>query len=507
MNTDSIHTRRLFWGCFIALVTCAFGFIVRTQVIGEWQTQFNLDETQKGDILGVGFWPFAFSIFLFSFIIDKVGYGRVAAFGFLCHVVSTILLVTATSARQLYWGTFIFALSNGTVESYINAAVATMYPRDKTKWLNILHAGWPGGMVIAGMLGIAMGNLSWQWKVGLTFVPTAIYGLILLRQRFPVSERVAAGVTYREMLADFGGLGAFVASYFIGVQVCEGILHMASGQFLWPLLPALIIAAAFGMAVRSLGQPIYFVLLLIMLPLATTELGVDSWIGELMAPEMRLIGLHAGWVLVYTSLIMTVLRCFAGPLVHKLSPLGLLACCSVLAALGLFTLSKAAGLTILLAATLYGVGKSFFWPTMLGLVAERFPRGGAVTLNCIGGVGMLGLSVGMVFLGNVQDKHTALTLTANQPQLASTYLGEEKPSVFGKYRALDQAKLAAAPEGDKAAVDAARASAKKNALSTATIFPVIMLAAYLGLILHFRARGGYRSEHLATAANPAPGSP
>jgi MFS family permease len=498
MNTDSIHARRIFWGCFIALVTCAFGFIVRTQVIGEWQTQFNLDETQKGDILGVGFWPFAFSIFFFSFIIDKVGYGRVAAFGFLCHVVSTVMLVTATSAQQLYWGTFIFAISNGTVESYINAAVAAMYPRDKTKWLNILHAGWPGGMVLAGMLGIAMSGLSWQWKIGLTFIPTAIYGVILLGQRFPVSERVAAGVTYREMLADFGALGAFVASYLIGVQVCESILHMASGQFLWPLGPALVIAAAFGMAVRSLGQPVYFALLLIMLPLATTELGVDSWIGELMGPEMHLIGLNAGWVLVYTSLIMTVLRCFAGPFVHKLSPLGLLACSAALAALGLFSLSMATGLTILLAATLYGIGKSFLWPTMLGLVAERFPRGGAVTLNCIGGVGMLGLSVGMVFLGNIQDKHTAAVLKASQPQIASQYLGEERTSVFGEYRALDQTKLAAASQADLTTVDSVRAAAKKNALSTAAIFPVIMLVAYLALILHFRARGGYRREQLNT---------
>jgi MFS family permease len=273
---------------------------------------------------------------------------------------------------------------------------------------------------------------------------------------------------------------------------------MASGQFLWPLGPALVIAAAFGMAVRSLGQPVYFALLLIMLPLATTELGVDSWIGELMGPEMHLIGLNAGWVLVYTSLIMTVLRCFAGPFVHKLSPLGLLACSAALAALGLFSLSMATGLTILLAATLYGIGKSFLWPTMLGLVAERFPRGGAVTLNCIGGVGMLGLSVGMVFLGNIQDKHTAAVLKASQPQIASQYLGEERTSVFGEYRALDQTKLAAASQADLTTVDSVRAAAKKNALSTAAIFPVIMLVAYLALILHFRARGGYRREQLNT---------
>lgn len=500
VNPESNRNSRLFWGCFIALVTCAFGFIVRTQVVGEWQTQFNLSETQKGDILGVGFWPFAFSIFLFSFIIDKVGYGRVAAFGFACHVVSTILLLTAKNATQLYWGTFIFALSNGTVESYINAAVAAMYPREKTKWLNTLHAGWPGGMALAGILAIAMGNIAWQWKIGLTVLPTIIYGALLWRQKFPVSERVAAGVSYRDMLADFGALGAFVATYLIALQVCSGILGMTEHQFLWPLLPAVIVAAAFGFGVRSLGQPVYFFLLLIMLPLATTELGVDSWITQLMGPEMRIVGLNAGWVLVYTSVIMTVLRLSAGPLLHRLSPLGLLACCTGLAILGLISLSHAAGIAILLAATLYGVGKSFFWPTMLGVVAERFPRGGALTLNCIGGVGMLGLSVGMVFLGNIQDKRVATDLARhdakNQTTLAASYLGAEKGSVFGVYRALDQDKLKAAPETDQKAIETVQAGAKKNALTTAAVFPAIMLACYLALLLHFKLRGGYKSEQL-----------
>ena len=143
-----------------------------------------------------------------------------------------------------------------------------------------------------------------------------VYGLLLVGQKFPISERVAAGVSYREMLAGFGALGMFVATYLIGVQVCEDILHLTAGQFLWPLLPATILAGAFGLGVRSLGQPVYFFLLLIMLPLATTELGVDSWITELMGPEMGALGLNAGWVLVYTATIMTVLRFFAGPLVH-----------------------------------------------------------------------------------------------------------------------------------------------------------------------------------------------
>jgi hypothetical protein len=437
---------------------------------------------------------------VFSFIIDKVGYGRVAAFGFVCHVASISLLLTAKSSTQLYWGTFLSALANGTVESYANAAVATMYPREKTKWINTLHASWPGGMVLAGILAISMGNIAWQWKIGLIALPTIIYGIVLLGQKFPVSERVAAGVSYRDMLADFGALGAFVATYLIALQVFGGILGMTEHQFLWPLVPAILVAIAFGWGVRSLGQPVYFFLLLVMLPLATTELGVDSWITELMGPEMRIVGLNAGWVLVYTSAIMTILRFSAGSFLHRLSPLGLLACCTSLAIIGLVSLSHAAGIAILLAATLYGAGKSFFWPTMLGLVAERFPRGGTLTLNCIGGVGMLGLSIGMVFLGNIQDKHVATDLVRhdalNHTVLAQNYLGAEKSSVLGVYRALDQDKLKAAPATDQQAIEMVQASAKKSALSTAAVFPVIMLLSYLALLLYFKKRGGYKSEQL-----------
>ncbi|MSU49198.1 MAG: MFS transporter [Opitutus sp.] len=141
-------------------------------------------------MLGVGFWPFAFSIFIFSFVIDRVGHGRAALIGLACHVVSVAMLLMADSARMLYWDTFIFALSNGTVEACINPTVASMYPRENDKWLNILRAGWPGGMVLAGVLAIGMGNIAWQ--------------------------------------------------------VCEGILGIESGKFVWPLLPAFVVAVGFG---------------------------------------------------------------------------------------------------------------------------------------------------------------------------------------------------------------------------------------------------------------------
>ncbi len=156
--------------------------------------------------------------------------------------------------------------------------------------------------------------------------------------------------------------------------------------FGWPTaLNLAVIAAAtlaFGYYARSLGKPVFIVMLILMIPLATTELGTDSWITSLVEPVMSGFGMAAGWVLVYTALIMTVLRLCAGPIVRHISPLGLLAACSVVAASGLLLLSGAqAAVMLLLAATVFGIGKAFFWPTMLGVVAEQSPRGGALTLN------------------------------------------------------------------------------------------------------------------------------
>jgi hypothetical protein len=266
-----------------------------------------------------------------------------------------------------------------------------------------------------------------------------------------------------------------------------------------------LVAATFAWYVGSAGRITYFVLLVIMIPLATTELGIDSWITDLMAPEMEHIGLHAGWVLVYTAALMTVLRCFAGPVTRLVAPLPLLAIGAGLAILGLFSLSKAAGIGVLLAATVYGFGKAYFWSTMLGVVGEQFPKGGALTMNCIGGVGMLGLSVGMVFLGNIQDRRIERELLAHDSisgtRLHANYLTAEKRSIFGAYLALDQKRLAQAPATDRALIEEMKVSSKKNALSTATVFPAIMLIAYLGLILYFWRQGGYRPAELVVESH------
>lgn len=487
---DSEPDMKLFWGCFIALIATAFGFIVRAQVIGEWGAEFNLSKSQQGEIFGVGLWPFAISIVIFSLIIDKIGYKIAMIFGFVCHVVSFIMTYTATGYDSLYWATFIVALGNGTVEAYINPVAATMFKKDKTKWLNILHAGWPGGLVLGGLLAWGMGDASWQTKVGLILIPTIVYIIMLLPCKFPENERVAAGVSYKDMLKEIGAIGALIISALIVWELGRaGVVSKEGWSDTTKYAIVGIITVGSFVYLQSLGRPLFVFLLLVMIPLATTELGTDSWITPLMESVME----NGALVLIYTSAIMAILRFYAGPIVHRLSPLGLLATSSAIACVGLIALSEANGAAMIFAAaTLYAVGKTFFWPTMLGVVSEQFPKGGALSLNAMGGVGMLGVGVvGAQFMGLFQDQTVEKNLLQEQPAIHAKVV-DEKEGVFGTYKAVSPEKAAVLNEDESTALSEIEKAAPQATLRTTAIFPVIMLVCYLVIIFYFRGKGGYK---------------
>jgi len=503
MNTPAQQSQdapdmKLFWACLVALSTTSFGFILRALTLPQWGSEFNLTNTQIGEIAGVGLWPFAISIVLFSLVIDKVGYRNAIIFAFFCHVTSAALTLFATGYWSLYVATFIVAIGNGTVEAVINPVVATLFSKDKTKWLNILHSGWPGGLVLAGLMALALGpQASWKIKMILILIPTILYGVMMWSRKFPVNERVRAGVSYLEMLKEVG-VG--------GIGVVTALVVFQFGSILeWPALVSLMVTLGivfvFGFYVRSFGQPIFVLLIVLMIPLATTELGTDSWISDLMLPEMTALGVQAGWILVYTSTIMAILRLFAGSIVHKISPLGLLSVSSAIACAGLLLLSVSSGVVIILAATLFALGKTFFWPTMLGIVSEQFPKGGALTLNITGGVGMIAAGViGAVILGYVQDKRIDAKLTSydrtHQGSLHEHYATDQKESLFGKYQAINSAKLSTGSKEDQFVIHSIQDGAKKDALKTVAIFPILMLVTYLFLIFYFKSKGGYRAVRL-----------
>ena len=520
--------KRLFWGCFIALITTAFAFISRMFLLGEWGAEFNLDEAQIGELAGIGIWPFAVSIIAFSLFIDRIGYKAAMVMSFVGYAVWSVMGVSAffisdggegnpdLGFQLLYWGSLILGLSNGTVEAYINPVVATMFSRDKTKWLNILHAGWPGGLVIAGLITIGMdvfitGGVPWWIKIGMIVVPAVIFFVMLIPLTFPVQERVASGVSYREMLAEFGVLTAIIVSFLLTLQLIQFFPEVSPYIF---VSIGVAIVAFFGIYTRSLGNPLLFVLALIMMPLATTEIGTDSWIEEIMK-GVAADKFHSGWVLVYTSAIMMVLRFFAGPIVHKLSPLGLLIVSAALAIAGLYTLSFTTGMMIFVAATLYGFGKTFFWPTMLGIAGEQTPKGGALTLNALGGIGMLAVgTLGTAYIGTLQaDK--AIEAVSNNPEIASMAPGlvvdgnlavTEERDIYAiiKYDTISDEKLnsilESMPEDERddiaARIEAIREASTQGALANMCIFPAIMLAAFIGLWFYFQSRGGYQAQHI-----------
>jgi MFS family permease len=508
MRTEAtVHRNRLFVACIISLVATSFGFVVRGFLVGVWAQEFNLTQSQVGAIQGAGLFPFALSIVFFSLIVDRIGYGRCMAFAFLGHTVSAFITMTAGSFEQLYVGTLIFALANGTVEAVINPVTATLFPTSKTHHLNILHAGWPGGLVLGGLLFILLGDLNWKWQIGLYLIPTMIYGFMLLGQRWPVQERVASGVSYREMLQEFGWGSCFIVAFFVvfALDTVFASLGLYSGTISWGVAMALaaIPTIAFALAYKSFGRPMFVFLLLVMILLATTELGVDSWITNLMTPVLAQFSQYGGlMLLIYTSFIMFVLRFFAGPIVHRISPLGLLATCAALASIGLFWIANAgaaAGM-IFAAGTLYGIGKTFFWPTTLGVVTEQFPRGGAMTINAIAGVGMISVGVlGGPILGAIQDRALDERLRTADPAVHAAVAGETSTAYLMTYQPIDRARVAALPEPGRRLVEDITTQNSQQTLATFAILPAIMFFCYVGLILYFKAKGGYKPVVLTAA--------
>lgn len=556
-DTGTINRTRLFNGCVMSLVATAFGFAVRAAILENWRTEFNLTGEQIGYILGAGLFPFAISIILFSLIIDRIGNGISMAIAFALHVSSALITLAAplaladpgaspeaiaagqrTGFMLLYIGTFIFALGNGTVEAVVNPVTATLFPHEKTRYFNILHAGWPGGLVLGGLLAIAVSSMDpgavpgrlWQWQVALVLLPTIAYGVMMYGQRFPVQERVAANVPYIDMLREFGAGSCYVVSFFLvaGLVQILMILGLPPFSLTAQLLIALVPTILFALYIKSFGRPMFVLLLLVMVLLATTELGTDSWISDIMRSVLRSPTLGTLF-LVWTSLIMFVLRFFAGPIVHRIGPLGLLAGSALIAVIGLLWLSQAGASPWVLfaAATFYGLGKTFFWPTTLGVVSEQYPRGGALMLNAIAGVGMISVgTIGNPAIGAVQDHAMTVELRAADPELANRMV-IARPGLFGESFALDPAQRArlneelaiatTPPQASGATPDPTRVNeltrqttllasldsqTKQQTLGRIAILPVIMLVCYLGLMAYFRAAGGYRAEHLHHATSP-----
>ncbi len=526
------NARRLLWAGFVAILAAGMGFGIRGGIFDNWGAEFGFTATQLGAIGGAGFSGFCFGIIIGGLVCDRIGYGKLVIVAFVLHVLSAVVTVSATgdaAYTTLYLGMFLFALANGTLEAVANPLVATLFPEKRTHYLNILHASWPAGLVLGGVIGWVLDDrMQVDWRVALILylIPTLVYGAMFFRQHMPRSEAALSGLKLGEMLKDVGILGALVICYLIAL-FCQSALGLNTAVA-YGIAGAALLAVAW-MTNFALGSWLLFVLFVTHLLIGAVELGTDGWIqnitGNLLTSEQGKI------LFVITSATMFALR-FCADFIERrlgLSPVALLLVCSVLACVGLNLTSAITGLGgALFALMVYAVGKTFFWPTMLAIASDRFPRTGAVAISIMGGIGMMSAGlVGTPGLGYAKDRFSGEALQTADPAVYEEYRAPERSRFlfFDEAYGLDGRKLgeiqtklgderrrlAAAGEADPQAaltvlgpeeqlVQAASVAGDRKTLKADAYVPALLAVIFLALLLYFRAIGGYRRVTIGAPA-------
>lgn len=502
--------RLLFWASFLSLTAAGVGFAFRAAMGNDYGAELQLDNQQVGQILGASLWPIAITMILFSLVVDRTGYKMPMMLAFALQAVSGIGSYMSNSYTTLYLSALCAGLGHGIVEAVINPICAAVYPKEKTKWLTILHASWPAGLVLGTLLILGGGeDMGWRTHALWILVPAVPYVLMFLPCRFPVDERVQAGVPFREMLQQVGFLTAFLACGLMVYELGNQVFALTPAEkpdswFMISVIAGAALGGAFGFAVKSFGRPLFFLMCLLMIPVATAELGTDGWIRGLMAPVLDEYELNPSMALIFSAGIMLILRVFAGSILKFFSPPALMCVSGVLSAVGLFWLSTTAGVAVFIAFTLYALGQTYYWPCMLGFTSERYPQGGALTLNTVSAIGLLSVGIiGAPVLGVAFDSSIHATVKKEVPALeqAATVEGgflwmkndkidPKQAEVF--IEALPDAEKAAAKKVYDAKTGSAQVQAGRDALAFAVRFPLTLCIVFGVIALWFRSKGGYK---------------
>jgi MFS family permease len=393
----TIQRNKLFVASCLALLVTSLSFGIRAGILNTLGDQFHLNKSELGTIAATAFWGFPLAVIIGGMVVDIIGMKRLLEMAFIFHLAGIVMTIFATGYWTLFLSTLLIGIANGTVEAACNPLVASLYPDNKTTKLNHFHLWFPGGIVIGTLIVYLYGqwNLSgigsfqpWQIQMALMLIPTLIYGYLFFKLSFPVTERVAAGISTGEMY-------------------------------------------------RSLANPLFIFMIICMFGTAITELFTGQWIDVLL----RSVTDKALLVLTLTTGVMVVGRGLAEPVVHRFSPSGVLLMSAILATIGLYMLGHSAGNTLFIGALIFGMGVCYFWPTMLGFVTENLPKTGAVGMNLMGGAGMFAVSIYMMIMG----KHYDTLLLEKLPPGANLQAYTEAAANSEMAAALNQAKTAAGP--------------------------------------------------------------
>ncbi|GAA4965202.1 MFS transporter [Algibacter aquimarinus] len=355
---EKINKNRLFLASCLALITTAMTFAIRARletVFGPEGVGLTLE--QIGYAFAPAFFGFTIAMIIGGPLVDLLGIKKITWMAFITHAIGILLTLLADSMTSLFIATLFIGIGNGFVEAALNPMVASMYPEEKTKMLNRFHVWFPGGIVIGALVGwlvMDILGLSWQVMVGTLFVPLIIYGFLFLGQTIPVTERVQLGISNKKMFS-------------------------------------------------SILKPLFLFMVACMFLTAASELGTTQRIESLLKASVAKPLL----VLAFINGIMALGRLFAGQVVHKLSPSGMLLYSAIFTFVGLWLLTISSDGMTFVAAAVFAVGVTFFWPTMLGFVAEYLPETGALGLSIMGGAGMFSVSIVLPVMGNLMDNASA----------------------------------------------------------------------------------------------------
>ena len=369
MQQNNVDVNRLFLSSRIALIATAMTFAIRAKLMPVWESQFHLTGEEVGWVAGTAFWGFTLAMLFGGPLCDIIGMKRLILFAFIGHVLGVLITIFATGYSTLFLGTLVIGIANGMVEAACNPLVTSLYSDNKTTMLNKFHVWFPGGIVIGGLVAyllMDMIGMSWLVLMVTILIPTLIYGWMFYSLQFPKTERVNMG---------------------------------ASSQ------------AMYG----AVATPLFIVMVICMLMTSSTELGTGQWIDALMKQATSSPIL----LLVFINGIMALGRSFAGPIVHQLSPSGMLIFSAVFSCLGLYWLSHATGGATFLAAAVFAAGTCYFWPTMLGFVSEYVPKSGALGLSIMGGAGMLSVSFILPYIGKIYDGFLATAKSSGASDAAA----------------------------------------------------------------------------------------
>ena len=460
---------RLFLASCMSLIVTAMSFAIRGDIMGALGSNFQLNNQEVGAIAGIAFLGFTLAMVIGGPLCDILGMGRIMFLAFVGHLSGILLTIFAGGYWGLWVGTLAIGLGNGFVEAACNPLIATLYPDQKIKRLNLFHVWFPGGIVIGGLISYALSQIGlggeahgWQIKLAAMLIPLIVYGFLFFGQKFPSTERVAAGVSTGEM---------------------------------W----------------KACLNPLFIVFFLCMALTAVTELGPGQWIPNIVSVTTGASGIL---FLVWQNGLMAIGRTYAGPLVHRLSPSGILLISAIFSLIGLYSLSKATtAVAAGIAITIFAIGVCFFWPTMLGNVSERFPKTGALGLALMGGIGNLASAVAPPYIGRAYDATTAKEASAyvrsvNAPASVKTAFDSEmkKPKATEETAAVAALQSSSKDNPEVAKEwNHAQAVGGSAGLRTVVALPAILIFVFGGIYFYDKSRGGFRQEVLKQDPN-APGN-